>query len=589
MTEKQVQRRLAAIFAADVVGYSRLMGRDDERTLANLTSHHSEMILPCISEHRGRIVKTTGDGLLAEFASIVDAVRCAIAFQDGMQQRNADLPEDQRIMFRIGINIGDVIVQDGDVFGDGVNIAARLESIARPGGVCVTGDVYRQLRGKVSVAFEDLGSRVFKNIDEPVSVFGILQHDQTSPDPQQSPEHSPSIPDKPSIAVLSFENMSGDPEQEYFADGIAEDIITSFSRIHWLFVIARNSSFTYKGQAVDVKRVSRELGVRYVLEGSVRKAGSRVRISVQLIDAVVGVHLWAERYDRDLTDIFEIQDEITQSVTASIEPQLLEAEASRSLARTSPNLDAWDFVMRARSQYWRMTQEDSDGAIALLQKTVEGFPEYGPAHGLLAFALLFSRQVGWTVPDRAREVAARSASRAMTLDHLDPWAHVALGYLHVMERRTDEAVAALSTAIELNPNFAAAFGWRGFALAFAGRSEQAIPDLNRAIRLSPRDPQNAVFTPVIGVAHFFAGDYERALEWTSKAVQIRPDLIGAQRIHCATLGQLGQIDEAKSVFRRILTLQPEISEDLLKRIVPYARPEDMERYIDGLRRAGLPR
>ena len=341
------QRRLVAIVSTDVVGYSRLMGRDESGTLAAFKAHRRELVDPKIEAHGGRVVKTTGDGLLLEFASVIDAVRCAIAVQDGMAARNAQVPEDLRIVFRVGVHLGDVIVEEDDLFGDGVNVAARLEGLAKPGGIVISDDAYRQVRDRLKVAWRDAGEHEVKNIARPLKVWSW------TPDaPARGQATAPAMPDKPSIAVLPFDNMSGDPEQEYFSDGIAEDIITNLSRIRWLFVIARNSSFVFKGKAVDVREVSRELGVRYILEGSVRKAANKVRISAQLIDAASSAHLWAERYDRDLTDIFAVQDEITQNVAAAIEPEILAAEGLRARARSQRDLDAWDLVMRAVSTFW---------------------------------------------------------------------------------------------------------------------------------------------------------------------------------------------------------------------------------------------
>jgi TolB-like protein len=589
MEPYEVEHRLTTILSADVVGYSHLMSADEAGTFAQLKTHRKELLDPKTTEHHGRVVKLTGDGTLMEFGSAMDAVLFAVEVQRTMLDRNAAVPEDRQINYRVGINLGDIIIEEGDIYGDGVNVAARLEGLAVSGGICVSGAVFEQVEGKVELEFKDLGEQQLKNIDRPIRVYRIVVAGRQAPLSARSSMMAPSLelPDKPSIAVLPFDNMSGDPEQEYFADGIAEDIITALSTLRWFFVIARNSTFTYKGRAVDVKQVARELGVRYVVEGSVRKAGNRVRISVQLIDAAAGSHLWAERYDRELTDIFEVQDEIMRSVAASIEPQLLEAEASRSQTRSGADLDAWTLVMRARARFWHMTKTDSGASIALLQDAIKRYPEYGPAHSTLASVLFFSGHMGWTSPDDFREAAAAAARRAIAIDDLDPWAHVALGHLNVIAKRTDEAVAEFDAAINLNPNFAAGYGWRGLGLAYAGRSDEAIKDLEQALRLSPRDPQNAVFVIHVGVAHYLAGRYENALEWTKRGVQMRSDFIGGQRIHCATLGQLGRIDEAKAVLAHIRELQPNISAPLLEQTVPYARPADMAHFLDGLRKAGL--
>ena len=398
MPEDRVDRRLAAIWAGDIAGYSRLMGVDEEGTLRQLKAHRKELVDPKITEHRGRIVKTTGDGMLVEFVSVVDAVRCAVDIQRGMAERNADVPADKRIEFRIGINVGDIIIDGDDIFGDGVNVAARLEALADPGGIMVSSVVHDQVRDKLSFGFEDMGEQTVKNIARPIGVHRVSLAESVPPATFKSTAAvQPSTANRPSIAVLPFANMSGDSEQEYFADGISEDIITGLSKLRWFLVIARNSSFIYKGKALDVKRAARELGVRYVLEGSVRKGGNRVRITAQLIDAATNNHIWADRYDGDLTDIFALQDEITKKVVAAIEPRLLEAEGIRSQSRSPGDLDAWDMVIQANSLFWRLTKSESEAAIALLKQAVERYPDYAPAHSMLAFALLFSRQVGWIV------------------------------------------------------------------------------------------------------------------------------------------------------------------------------------------------
>ena len=386
--EERVERRLAAIFAGDIAGYSRLMGADEEGTLRQLKAHRKELVDPKITEHRGRVVKTTGDGMLVEFVSVVDAVRCAVDIQRGMAERNSDLPADKRIEFRVGINVGDIISDSNDIYGDGVNVAARLEGLADPGGIMVSRTVHDQVRDKLSFGFKDMGEQPVKNIARPVGVYQVSLIENAAPIAVKDATEVSSAK-RPSIAVLPFANISGDPEQEYFADGISEDIIAGLSKLRWFFVIARNSSFTYKGNAVDVKRVSRELGVRYVLEGSVRKGGNRVRITAQLIDASTGNHIWADRYDGDLTDVFALQDEITKKVVAAIEPKLLEAEGVRSQGRSPEDLNAWDMVMQTNSLLWRLTKIDINAAIAMLRLAIERYPNYGPAHSMLAIALLF--------------------------------------------------------------------------------------------------------------------------------------------------------------------------------------------------------
>ena len=410
MTEDRVDRRLAAIWAGDIAGYSRLMGIDEEGTLRQLKGHRKELVDPKIREHRGRIVKTTGDGMLVEHASVVDAVRCAVDIQRGMIERNANVPAEKCVQFRIGINVGDIIIDGDDIFGDGVNVAARLEALAEPGGIMVSRVVHDQVQDKLGFEFDDLGEQSVKNIARPVGVHRVHLGEQLprSVAPAGG-KFERATSERPSIAVLPFVNMSGDAEQEYFADGISEDIITGLSKLRWFFVIARNSSFAYKGKALDVKRAARELGVRYVLEGSVRKGGNRVRITAQLIDAMTGNHIWADRYDGDLTDVFALQDEITRKVVAAIEPKLLEAEGIRSQKRSPEDLDAWDMVIQANSLFWRLTKADGDTAIDILKRAVERYSEYGPAHSMLAFVLLLSQLTGWKREEALGKQAASLA------------------------------------------------------------------------------------------------------------------------------------------------------------------------------------
>jgi TolB-like protein/Flp pilus assembly protein TadD len=989
---ERTQRRLAAIVAADVAGYSRLIGDDEEGTLRALRLHRGELIDPLLAEHGGRIANTAGDSLLLEFSSVVDAVRCSVAMQEGMAARNRDVEASRQINFRVGIHVGDVVTEGDDMLGDGVNVAARLEALAEPGGLCLSEDAHRQVRSKIDANFEDGGVQKLKNITEPMRVFRLagqqelpavlptaeaadqwhmprvllvpfrhlgasgdaealaagvtetlaaalshfeefelvdprsatdliaaqgareagrqlgatyvlegslqlgagrarigvqlidvaqgervwsetkdyeledvfaLQDDITAfvastlgeavgeeqaraiaqkttgelssyevlvrgiqhlhranpednriarglfeqaldrapdhyfptlclcwtyavelingwPSPredaieyclgllrdilrrhdrsaqahrlmgrlliiagdqekglahterayqlnpynsdmmtsygfallwngrtdealrmierglkinpyappyykaylslacflagrhqdgldalkgvegavgpsryarianlsalerleeaqaearivmQENPDFDlerllaaypfkqaedrqrlgealrhaglgakttipdavdPSalpLPDKPSIAVLPFDNMSGDPEQEYFSDGITEDIITNLSRIRWLFVIARNSSFVFKGKAVDVRQVSSELGVRYVLEGSVRKAANKVRISVQLIDAQSSAHLWAERYDRDLTDIFAVQDEITENVAGAIEPAILAAEGLRARSRSGGDIGAWDMLMQAISAYLRLTKEDSAKAIALLEAAVARYPEYGPAHSMLSFALLFAGQMGWTDLASVRETAGNLAQKGFVLDDQDPWAHVALGYMHAMGRRSDEAILEYTKAIELSPSFAAAYGWRGFAKAHAGLSEEAIADANMALRLSPKDPLNAIVVGTIGLAHYLTGRNDEAIRAAEECIRLRPGFLAGQRLKCAALAQSGRISEAQAALEIIRKLQPDVSASLLRRTLPYSSPENLEKFIDGLRKAGLP-
>jgi len=580
LSRERMERRLAAILAADVAGYSRLMGADEEGTLAQFKAHRRELVDPKISEYAGRIVKTTGDGMLVEFASVVEAMRCAIEVQKGMAERNALVPESKRIEFRIGIHQGDIISDAGDTFGDAINIAARLEALAIPGGICVSSRAQEDALGKLDVAFEDMGDQQLKNISKAVRAYRIELAGVSA----QSARQPLALPDKPSIAVLPFANMSGDPEQEYFADGVSEDIITAISKLHWFFVIARNSTFVYKGKTVDVKLIGSQLGVRYVLEGSVRKSGQRVRITAQLIDASNGNHIWADRYDGDLNDVFALQDRITNSVVAAIEPHLLEAESVRSQNRTPHDVRAWDLLMQANFLFWRLNKTDGDAAISILLRATQLYPDYAPAHSMLAFATLLLGYLGY-IDIKANE-AARLAARAAELDRNDPWAYVALGFAAFTERRTDEATAHFQRALNLNPNFAAAHGYLGWALSFDGQTDKAIVHSQTAIRMSPHDPQQVIFHGGLAAAHYLAGSYDEAIDSALSVLRFRPTFNGARRLLVAALAQAGRLDEARRELERLKNFQPDISLAWIEKNVPYT-PGPMQSYLEGWRKVGL--
>ena len=576
--------------AVDIAGYSRLMGVDEEGTLRRLKTHRKELVDPKITEHRGRIVKTTGDGMLVEFFSVVDAVRCAVEIQRGMVERNDALPVDGRIRLRIGINIGDIIIDSDDIFGDGVNVAARLQALADPDGILVSNVVHEQVRDKLSFGFEDMGEQEVKNIARPIGTHRVMIVERRTPsvrDTLAKGVSEASEIERPSIAVLPFSNMSGDPEQEYFADGITEDIITGLSKLRWFFVIARNSSFSYKGTAVDIKRVARELEVRYLLEGSVRKGGNRVRISAQLIDAATGNHLWADRYDGDTADIFSLQDEITKKVVAVIEPKLLEAEGVRSQHRSPEDLGAWEMVMRANSLFWRMTASEGEAAIRMLEQSIERYPGYSPAYSMLAFMLLVSSHLNLAYTKgsplaRAAELGARAAE----LDDSDPWAHVALGYAAFMARQTRESAAEFTRALDLNPNFAAAHGYLGWAYAFDGQSDSAIAHLEEAMRMSPHDPQNSIFNVGLAIAHYLAGRYDEAIAACRKAFQQRSGMARGTRIYIASLAQAGRVEEAKAALAQMKQTHPELSLAWIQQNVPYTAAP-MAHFLEGMARAGL--
>jgi adenylate cyclase len=583
-------RKLAAILVADVVGYGRLAGADEERILARLRALRSDLIDPTIAVHHGRVVKRTGDGSIVEFRSVVDAVRCAIEVQSGMMERNAGVAPDRRIDFRVGVHLGDVVEEpDGDLMGDGVNIAARLEGICESGGVCLSGAAYEQVRDRVRETFSDLGEKTLKNVGRPVRVYGLAldrRGAQAEPRVAEKPPRL-ALPDKPSIAVLPFQNMSGDPEQEYFSDGISEDIITALSKLRWFFMIARNSSFVYKGKAVPMKQVAEELGVGYVLEGSVRKGGDRVRITAQLNDVTTGSHIWAERYDRELADVFAVQDEITEAIVAAIEPQLYAAENFRAQRKPPDSMDAWDLVMRALSHFWRVTRQDNVVAQALLEKAIAIDPGYGQALGVLAASRMFCKHMGWEDMASAGPIAEKAALAAIRADGEDPWAHLAMGCVHLFARRFDDSLAELELALRLNPNFSLAQGYYSLALSYCGRWREAALAASRALRLSPRDPLLAVYHGIAAYAQFVGHNYDEAMRLARQALRERADFVGAHRVLTAAAGMAGQTEIAAAALRELCRAQPNISLAWIAKEMPIKLDAEREHYLEAFCRAGL--
>jgi adenylate cyclase len=577
------ERRLAAILAADVAGYSRLIGVDEEGTLGRLKSIRAEIIDPVIAAHRGRLVKTTGDGLLADFSSVVDALRCGVEIQREIAGRGTETPADRRIELRIGIHQGDIVVEDGDIFGDGVNVAARLEALAEPGGICVSARVQEDAAGRLDLSFADLGEQNLKNIARPIRVYRIGS-DKAAALPSQA---LLPLPDKPSIAVLPFQNMSGDPEQEVFADGMVEDITTALSKLRWFFVIARNSSFAYKGRAIDVKQVGRELGVRYVLEGSVRKGGNRLRITAQLVEAESGNHVWAERYDRDLDDIFAVQDEITERVVAAIEPELYAAEEIRSRRKLPENLDAWECVIRALSALSQMTRESSVEAERLCRQAIAITPGYGQAHSLLAWALL--RRTVWG--DDLQTVIAQASAEtqaALAIDERDSWAYWVHGNILNRLRRFDEAAREHRRALELNPNFALAHTYFGMAACNLGRYQEAIDSAQHALRLSPNDRSVGNFAHLtVAMACFGAERYTDCLVWARIMAAKFPEDMRAFFLQASALALQGDLAAAAEARQTLLRLRPGFSLSWMKENLP-PTGELGQRLRDGLRRAGVP-
>jgi adenylate cyclase len=587
-------RKLAAILVADVVGFSRLAGTDEDRTLARLRALRSDLIDPTIAVHNGRVVKRTGDGAIVEFRSVVDAVRCAIEVQNSMIERNAGLPPERRIEFRIGIHLGDVVEEsDGDLMGDGVNIAARLEGVAQPGAVCLSEDAYRQVKSRLDLAISDLGETRLKNIAEPIHIYSLQFGSGTTKTAAlagAATSTALSFPEKPSIAVLPFQNMSGDPEQEYFADGIVEEIITALSHFRWLSVIARNSSFTYKGKNVDVKQVGRDLSARYVLEGSVRKSGDRVRIAGQMIDASTGIHLWADRFDGALQDIFDLQDRVTAKVVGEIAPRLEQVEIERAKRKQTENLDAYDYFLRALASLHEWTRKSNDEALRLFYRAIELDPGFASAYGLAAMCFVWRKVNGWIV-DPVQEVAEaeRLGRRAVELGPDDAVALSGGGYALVfVAHDLNDGPAFIERALALNPNLAWALFSSGWTKAFLGDAEGAIAQLSQAIQLSPLDPHGFRAKGGIAFAHFLAGRYEEAITWAEASLRQRPTYQAAIRELAAASALAGRIPEAQKAMARLRQLDPARRVSTVKDWVPLRKPDDLRNLEEGLRLAGLP-
>ncbi|MEE9265644.1 MAG: adenylate/guanylate cyclase domain-containing protein [Gammaproteobacteria bacterium] len=589
MAEQSVTRKLTAILAADVVGYSRLMEADEAGTLAQMKTHRRELWTPLIEKYSGRVVGTAGDSILVEFASAVAAVECSADMQRGMVERNADLPEERRMLLRVGVNIGEVIVDEDDIYGDGVNVAARLQELAEPGGIAISGNVHEQVQGKLDDAFEDAGRHEVKNITRPIQVWRWAAGTAETVSATIGSSEPLPLPEQPSLAVLPFDNMSGDQEQEYFTDGIVEDIITELSKYSWLLVIARNTTFTFKGASVDIKEVGRQLGVHYVMEGSVRKSGNRVRITAQLVDAQSGTHVWAERYDRELADVFAVQDEITQNVAGAIQPELISAEVDRARRKPPESMAAWDYAVRGRWHVLRLTKEDNAEAQSLLREGLELYPDHVPILAFLSYSLIAGVIFGWSSDPvgwltEAKELAQRAAS----LDENDVWVQCALGLGQFTAKQPDKAIGHYKKAIELNPSFALGHGYLALQLAFAGEPDEAIDEAETAIRLSPRDPELFHFFVAIGTAHFVAGRYDEAVAWAEKSVRARPSVPGPLRLLTTSLAHLGRTDEAREVFKRVLEITPHVSATGIRSAIHFGKSEDLQRYVDGMCKAGLP-
>ena len=589
MVEERVQRRLAAILSADVVGYTRLMSDDEEGTLAALKSLRRELIDPRMAAYSGRVFKLMGDGMLAEFPSVVDALACAIDIQEAVAKRNVGIPNDRRIVFRVGINIGDVIVEGDDLYGDGVNVAARLEQLAEPGGICVSSTVREHVEGKLDTRFADGGLQQVKGIVRPVHVFRWSPVAEATAALASAAGPDAAATEKPYIAVLPFDDLSSNPEHAYLADGLTEDVITLLSQVRWLYVISRNSTFTYKGRAVDVQQVAQELGARYVLEGSVRTAGRRIRISAQLIDAPSRAHLWAQRYDRELEDIFALQDEITEAIVGALEPELGAAERERARRKLPVNMDAWSCYQRGLWHLYRFRESDTMEALQLFERAIALDPDFGPAHAGKSYCHFSQGFLGYAErPADAIEEAHRSARQGVVLDEKDAFARCALGRALFLKKEPEMAIAELETAIEISPSFAQAHYNLGWVLAFVGRHEQALSCLDKARRLSPHDPMLYAFMSLRGMALLLMRQYDEAVKWNEMAVRQPNAHFHNHAILVSSLGHAGRIDDAKRALDETRRLRPDYSSALVERTIPFQRRQDLEHFLVGLRKAGLP-
>jgi len=583
------QRRLAAIVAADVAGYSRLVGLDEEGTLATMRAYRREIIDPAIESHNGRIANTAGDSLLLEFSSAVDAVRCAIAIQSGLAECNTDLPIDEQMLMRVGINVGDVVADGSDLLGDGVNIAARLEGLAEPGGITLSDDAYRQVRDRLDIEWLDGGEHAVKNIARPVRVWRWATVNSPGSETVQETPDVLMLPNKPSIAVLPFDNMSGDAEQEYFVDGVVEDIITALARIPWIFVIARNSTFTYKGQAVDIQNVAKDLGVRYVVEGSVRRAANRVRITAQLIDSQTGSHLWAERYDREIEDIFALQDEITETIVGALEPEITHAEIERTKTKRPENLDAWDLCLRGRAQVNLYTKESVAEAVSLTGRAIELDPSLAPAYATLGLA--FQRQLLLNYVENreaVRDSLIRTAARGVALDRQNVDCQSVLGLALWNKGDAEEALSVLHAAVEIGPSHAFAHSTLGLALGTSGQPEEGLNHHEIAIRLSPRDSQMALFLSRYANTCINAREYEKAFQLSQQALRISGGDLWLIFVEAATaLVHLGRLEEANAMVDRMLVVRPDASVLAARNAFRFSDKEQENHYFDALSKTKL--
>ncbi|MBW1713210.1 MAG: tetratricopeptide repeat protein [Deltaproteobacteria bacterium] len=633
MNQEHLERRLAAIFSADVKGYSRLMG-DDEAATVQTIKEYRQVLGDLIQKHRGRVVDSPGDNLLAEFGSVVEAVECAVEVQKEIKKRNAGLPQKRKMEFRIGVNLGDVIVDGQQIFGDGVNIAARLEGLAESGGVCIAGNVYDQVQSKLDLNYTFLGKKRVRNIARPIRAYQIVidreapaKDRRPEPSPEPGKKHkalwttvivvavlligtglgwqlsrhrptppspppatvpqaaAPQMPDKPSIAVLPFVNMSGEEEQEYFSDGMTEDIITDLSKVSGLYVISRNSVFTYKGQAVRVEQVSRELGVRYVLEGSVRKAGDRVRITAQLIEGTTGRHLWAERYDRELKDIFDLQDEVTEKIVTALKVRLTQGEKERVETEETKNTKAYELVLQARNICRVYTPESNDKGRELFKKALEIDPGYALAHAGLGWCHFAEWSLGWTNDRMVLQLAAHEARLALSLDETLSEAHILMGWVYLWRKQHDQAIAALEKAIDLNPNDAQAFANLAEVLVWAGQPQEAVKLVRKAMRLDPRN--SLEYSGIMGKALLFTDQVNEAVKLLQEVIEVQPTNLPVMFSLAGAFARAGRLEEARSTMKRILEAAPGYSLEMARQRLPFKDPDTLEDVLDVFRQAGL--
>lgn len=628
MDTKEFRRKLTAILSADVEGYSRLMGEDEEATVRTITAYR-EVMTTLIQQHSGKVVDSPGDNLLAEFASVVDAVQCAVAVQKEISARNTELPENRKMQFRIGINLGDVIQEGDRIYGDGVNIAARLEGLAEPGGICISKTAFVHIESKLPYGYDFIGDQTVKNISKPVGAYrvlmdprvtvaGKLKEEKLTPvrrtpvivgvavvlvlaiavgiwqfymrrpsvKPASVEKMAYKLPDKPSIAVLPFNNLSGDPEQEYFSDGLTEEIISALSKIPKLFVIARNSTFTYKGKPVKVQQVAEELGVRYVLEGSIRKAGEKIRVTAQLVDALNGHHLWAERYDRNLSDIFAVQDEITKKIITAMQVKLTEGEEVRVAAKGTNNLEAYLKYLQANELINRLNSDSNALGKQFAEEAIALDPEYASAYLILSGAHMMDVWLGTSKsPKQSIGKAMKLSQKAIVLDDTFAEAHGFLGFLYSMTRQHDKALAQGEKAVALNPNSAECHYRLGKILTFAGRWEESIPEYERAIRLNPIPPNKYLWS--LGLAYGWTGQYEEAITWCEKAIRQKPNSFLAHFMLTVVYSLSGRDEEARIQAAEVLRIQPKFSLEKQKKKSTYKKETDREKLFGALRKAGL--